>query len=224
MLRYETFQLANKCLSDLREQSLRDWVLVIENDCQIVGGDIDKIIDFAGDDFDVIQAQILESDGSIHYDPVQSYVVEIEDRLVHQVVRNPRPGYPGLTNPRRIFHIEKHAFFIRSSTLKELGELEPFLFSRSHWDLSFRLFKANSRILMHPDFKVKFSDYKGLDVDRDFFEWRWTRSKVKESNEYVRDKWRLANYKSSLEWFDEMVSKAQRQSNSIDTNIEETNE
>jgi hypothetical protein len=203
---YDNFELANTCLSDLQAYASSDWILVLENDCRLVAGDLAEAIGFADEHrFNVIQPKILEPDGRCHYDPVQSYIVEVDGKLVHSVIRNPREGYPEVHGPRRIFHIEKHAFLIRRSSLVGLGPLEPFLVTRSHWDVSFRLYKSKDPILMYPDLAVEFMRIGGKMSDEAYYNWRWQRAKVIESNEYIKKKWNIHAYKSSVEWFDEEV-------------------
>jgi hypothetical protein len=203
---YDNFELANKCLSDLQARASSDWILVLENDCRLVAGDLAKAIGFAEEHrFNVIQPKILETDGRRHYDPVQSYIVEVDGKLVHSVIRTPREGYPEVRGPRRVFHIEKHAFVIRRSSLVALGPLEPFLVTRSHWDVSFRLHRSNDAILMYPDLAVEFMRAGGKMSDEAYYNWRWQRPKVVESNEYIKKKWNIHAYKSSVEWFDEEV-------------------
>jgi hypothetical protein len=43
-------------------------------------------------------------------------------------------------------------------------------------------------------------------LDNEYFSWRWQRDRVVYSNEYLRAKWQITGYKSSVEWFDEMMS------------------
>lgn len=204
---YDQFQLANACLNDLRQRARSEWVFVIENDCAISRGDLPAILKSAeATGFDVVQPRILEAGGALHYDPPHSYIDSADNVLVHRVVRTPRRGYPMVEGPRRIFHIEKHAFAIRRARLKALGDLEPFLVTRSHWDISFRLFAGDVPILMCPELEVVFTRALACSVDRDYFLWRWQREKVIFANKYLADKWNVRGYKSSLEWFDEMMA------------------
>jgi hypothetical protein len=205
---YESYRLANACLNDIRTAGSEPWILVIENDCELLGVNLSAAIQYADEmGFDVIQARIMEDDGiTVHYDPPHSYIDRSEGRLVHRVVRNPRAGYPVLDGRRRIFHVEKHAFLIRRDVLASLGDFEDFLVTRSHWDLSLRLHDAGHPVLMDSSFSVKFSGGVFQPDDREYFFWRWDLEKARFSNEYVQRKWNIANYRSSLEWLEEMLA------------------
>jgi hypothetical protein len=204
---YHGFRLANACLNDLRDNGRSPWILVIENDCELVGGDLVESLGRAqADGFGCIQPRILEADGvTLHYDPPQSYIDRVGESLVHRVIRNPRHGYPAVDGRRRIFHVEKHALLIRRDALSSLGEFETFLVTRSHWDLSFRLHEAGFNVLFDPSLQVRFIGGAIAPMDRDYFYWRWNVEKARRCNDYIQSKWRIANYHSSLEWLENML-------------------
>lgn len=204
---YESFRLANACLNDLQHHGAAPWILVIENDCGLMAFDPEAAIRYAdANGFAVIQPRIMEGDeATIHYDPPQSYIHVTDDQMVHKVVRNPRQGFPQVHGQRRIFHVEKHAFLIRRDVLTRLGEFEDFLVTRSHWDLSFRLHASGDAILFDPALVVKFCGGAIEADDADYFFWRWDMDKARRSNAYLREKWHVVNYHSSLEWLEEML-------------------
>jgi hypothetical protein len=208
VIRTKNFELANECLNYLCDIGTAPWILLIENDCELCGADIQSIITAAdAEGFSVVQAEIFESDGvSVHYSPPSSYIAEIEGKIVHACIRTPRTGYPAIQQRRRVFHVEKHALLVKRDALASLGNFENFLVTRSHWDLSFRLFRAGFQIVLDPAFCVRFLSGALQPCDREYFYWRWNREKALRSNEYIQQKWKIENYHSSLAWLDEMLT------------------
>jgi GT2 family glycosyltransferase len=210
VLRYPEFRLANACLNDLAAHGSEPWFLLLENDCAISPSDLQAAIQRAEKDgFAVVQPRILEADGSVHYDPPLSFIERTDVGIVHRVVRNPRPGFPPVPSIRRTFHVEKHALLIRRNVLETLGDFEDFLVTRSHWDLSFRLHEQGHAVIADPSIEVRFLGGKLSQDDLPYFKWRWDREKAIRSNEYIRTKWKVLNYHSSVEWLDEMLASAQ---------------
>ena len=95
---------------------------------------------------------------------------------------------------RRIDYFELHCFLARTAALREFSPLPP-LSMHEHVDLSIALWRAGRRVFHDDRARVLYAGSPPLplrDFEADYFRFRWDPTRARLSDQFVRDKWRIA--------------------------------
>lgn len=194
------FILPSQALNLVCDRASEGYICVVENDVLVEPEYLTKMLSVAQQTrCSFVTPRILEGyTTGIHFDPPVSFIERRNGELSSTLVRNPRPGFPPIETIRRVYHLEKHCFLARTADLRALGPFEPFLTTGSHYDLAYRAFCANQVIYLTPHARVRFIAGPITASDQALFSWRWNLKRAESSNEYLRKKWNVRDFKSTV--------------------------
>lgn len=182
----------------------RQHLLVIENDVSVTADSVEQLLKAATAGYDIAVPVILETDGAPHFDPPVSRIEQDDDGVRSHLIRRPAPGEPPVQELRRIAHLEKHCFLIRLDSARKLGPLDEEMHCRTDLDMSMHCWRADIRIASCPDARVAFSRELDVALDAELFRHRWDLAATEAANRRLVEKWKLADYTSSVRFAQKM--------------------
>lgn len=206
-LNYDRFLLPNESLNEIIQHLTEPALCVVENDVMVEPGYIQSMLKVLHRHHcGIVSPRIYHGFGEdkLHFDPPISVITKQAEHYVSDVVRYPKPGYQLVEGERQIFHIEKHCFLMTQAAAKVICPLETFLNTREQIDFSLKAFEAGQTIFMDPNAYVSYMPPPIEPVDEEFFRFRWDVDCAQFSNDYIEKKWRLLNFRKSMEFIHEM--------------------
>jgi hypothetical protein len=186
-----------------------DVLVCVENDVRVQPGMLTELAEeLARDRFDVVTPAVYEgavgSAGKIHFDPPVSAFRAVDGRVRSELVRRPKPAHPRVDGIRRIDHVEKHCYALSRTAAERLGPLDEEMHCRTDLDLSLTCRARDLRIGIVPSVGAAFRKQPTMPADAELFAHRWSVEDAQRANERLVAKWRLVDYKSSVEFVHEM--------------------
>lgn len=188
-----------------------DVLALVQNDVMVGDNWLDPVLADLNDapDVDYVSPEIMEArafpikpDTKVvyHFNPARSQFVDQGDgNLVSDVRRVPGrdPGIE-INQPRRIEHLEEHAFFGRTASFQEVYPFPEHLNTREQIDMALRMREARQVILFDPRSTVTYIEVPLEQAEVPNYLKRWDPKIGQQSNDYVQSTWGLQQYKSSM--------------------------
>jgi GT2 family glycosyltransferase len=172
------------------------YVFLLQNDVLVSRGALASALDTARRlDCDGVAPEVLDSASGVpqaHHE--SSLPLAIRERqgqiwIESDAAPERRGGH------RRLQHFEMHCLLLKSQAARALAPLPP-LNVHEHVDLALALWRAGKSVYLDEGARVLFMDTPPLplrDYECAFYRFRWDRARARQSQDYVREKWRMAN-------------------------------
>lgn len=206
-------RLPNEALNAAMGALSEDYLVIVDNDMVVEAGYLESLLHTAERRAaDVVQPLLLEGRGSlVHFDPPISSIEHVDGRVISMCARIQAkaakfPGVPCRATgvERQIKHIERHFVMFSRRAVQVLHPLEAFINTREWLDISLRFDQAGLQIWFTPKAVGRYVMTQVRPEDRDYFEFRWSTVLGEFSNQYVRDKWKIADFAPSTEFIERM--------------------
>jgi hypothetical protein len=135
--------------------------------------------------------------GGLHFNPRRSEINSLPDGSIESILDRGRLGDEQMPTPRTIKHLERHCFFVTKSAVDMLGTLDERMYCRTDYDISIAAHVAGIPIII-PNTYVTFTQTPNMDLDRDFFDYRWNLDRVAFANARLIEKWNLKGFKTTI--------------------------
>lgn len=171
------------------------FVFFVENDCQIRPGCLERLLAVSKRSSSVAVPWMWE-DGRRHFDVRAGRVIELDGGGISI---DPAPGWtaPPATLEKLDF-FENHCFLMPRRSLEAAGPLDDELNTRELVDLSLTVRRAGVQAFLVPGAAVDFFPPPPIRWDElAHYRLRWDLKRVRQSNERVRARWRIANMPQS---------------------------
>jgi hypothetical protein len=190
------FLYPNEALNLALGRVTESYLFLLQNDVLIGRDALALALDAAARlDCDVVSPEVLDVTAGAptpHHESSAALAIrERGDRLWVEPDDSPemRCGH------RRLHHFEMHCLLARSQALRAVGPLAP-LNVHEHIDLAVAWWRLGKTIFLDRKSQVLVMDTPPeplRDYECPYFRFRWDAARARQSQEYVRNKWRMAN-------------------------------
>lgn len=135
--------------------------------------------------------------GIPHFNPIKSDIRDLPDGGRVSILDRGRADIPPPAVPRLVKHLERHCFFMTTTSARRLGSLDEQMYCRTDYDMSIQCHAADL-ILKISNGSVTFFQCPDMKFDRDFFGYRWNIERVAFANARLISKWRLQGFKTTI--------------------------
>ncbi len=190
------FLYSNEALNLVAGRIAEPYLFLLQNDVLIGRDALKRLLESArllG--ADLVAPVILDTDSgvpAIHRDTAEPVMIVQEGERVFVARGAPAEWRDGR---QRVYHFETHSLLITSEALRSVCPLPP-ISVHEHIDMAVALWRQGRSMHRDPRVRVLFMDAPPLalrDYECPFFRFRWDAARAKQSDDYVRSRWRLAD-------------------------------
>lgn len=134
-----------------------------------------------------------------HFNPRTSDIVRLENGNIQSILDRGRADAEPMPTPRAVKHLERHCFIFIKDAARRLGLLDTQMYCRTDYDMSIQCHINGLVIRIPAASSVTFTQYpKDIEIDREFFDFRWNVDRVAFANARLISKWHLEGFKTTI--------------------------
>jgi GT2 family glycosyltransferase len=192
----ERYLYPSEALNAVVERISEPYLFLVQNDVLIGRDTLKSLLETAKEvGCDVVAPLVLDTDNgapAVHRD-VDKPLIFCEDGGRIYVTRGGEPERR--RGRRRAYFFEMHCLFMRTDAARAVCPLPP-LSVHEHFDLGIALWRMGKEAFLDHRARVLYMDTPPLplrDFEVPYFRFRWDPARARQSDQYVRSKWRIAD-------------------------------
>lgn len=209
----DNYLRGNQSKNLVLDNTTDDYVALIENDCFVSDGWLEKLMDACERTGSTVAIPLLLEDASwlnpnkVHHDTKLAEIKmhNIDGNTAYEFVENLSIMNRYKENEaHRVASMEMHVMLIKREVFSKIGKFDELVLADSTYayvDLSLSLLSKSISIICEPNARVSFMNPPPVYKDElPFYNFIWNLNKVSPTREYLAKKWNILNIHDSLDF------------------------